>query len=214
MLAAEPAPALAADRVAPHDLVDEPVAPEQPIERDLHVVDGAVVEVDEQRAGRRERAPASRRAAARATRRTHPDRPRDRRSCGRGRAGPCRCRTADRCRSRRATPSAHARRAVERIAQTRDRAARHRPKSSRFAPRPRRYLMRREILSVVPARGGRRPRAGRREGVLQLRVAEGLLDYPRGKSAMVHYEHARDVAPRRSRWPRRTRATRVCGAGT
>jgi hypothetical protein len=31
------------------------------------------------------------------------------------------------------------------------------------------------------------------EGVLQLRVAEGLLDYPRGKSAMVHYEHAADV---------------------
>ncbi len=31
------------------------------------------------------------------------------------------------------------------------------------------------------------------EGVLQLRIAEGLLDYPRGKSAMVHYEHAADV---------------------
>jgi hypothetical protein len=31
------------------------------------------------------------------------------------------------------------------------------------------------------------------EGVLQLRIVEGLLDYPRGKSAMVHYEHARDV---------------------
>ncbi len=31
------------------------------------------------------------------------------------------------------------------------------------------------------------------EGVLQLRVADGLIDYPRGKSAMVHYEHARDV---------------------
>ncbi len=31
------------------------------------------------------------------------------------------------------------------------------------------------------------------EGVLQLRVADGLLDYPRGKSAMVHYEHALDV---------------------
>ena len=30
-------------------------------------------------------------------------------------------------------------------------------------------------------------------GVLQLRVAEGLLDYPHGKSAMVHYEHADDV---------------------
>jgi len=31
------------------------------------------------------------------------------------------------------------------------------------------------------------------EGVLQLRVAEGLVDYPRGKSAMVYYAHARDV---------------------
>ena len=31
------------------------------------------------------------------------------------------------------------------------------------------------------------------EGVLQLRLAQGLLDYPSGKSAMVHYEHAADV---------------------
>jgi hypothetical protein len=31
------------------------------------------------------------------------------------------------------------------------------------------------------------------EGVLQLRLAEGLLDYPRGKSAMVWYAHAPDV---------------------
>ncbi|HEU0034786.1 MAG TPA: hypothetical protein VFQ53_29380 [Kofleriaceae bacterium] len=31
------------------------------------------------------------------------------------------------------------------------------------------------------------------EGVLQLRVATGLLDYPRGKSAMVWYEHTPDV---------------------
>ncbi len=31
------------------------------------------------------------------------------------------------------------------------------------------------------------------EGVLQLRVREGLLDYPTGKSAMVHYEHTGDV---------------------
>ena len=31
------------------------------------------------------------------------------------------------------------------------------------------------------------------EGVLQLRRATGLLDYPAGKSAMVHYEHAPDV---------------------
>ena len=38
----------------------------------------------------------------RAMRRTHRDRRRDRRSEGRGRAAPCRCRTAGRCRSRRA----------------------------------------------------------------------------------------------------------------
>nr|HEX4316943.1 hypothetical protein [Kofleriaceae bacterium] len=31
------------------------------------------------------------------------------------------------------------------------------------------------------------------EGVLQLRVADGLIDYPRGKSAMVAYAHAADV---------------------
>ena len=31
------------------------------------------------------------------------------------------------------------------------------------------------------------------ENVLQLRLADGLLDYPLGKSAMVHYEHAADV---------------------
>ena len=30
-------------------------------------------------------------------------------------------------------------------------------------------------------------------GILQLRLASGLLDYPRGKSAMVHYAHAPDV---------------------
>jgi hypothetical protein len=30
-------------------------------------------------------------------------------------------------------------------------------------------------------------------GVFQVRVAEGLLDYPRGKSAMIHYEVAPDV---------------------
>ena len=32
-----------------------------------------------------------------------------------------------------------------------------------------------------------------REGVLQLRLASGLIDYPHGKSAMTHYEHASDV---------------------
>ena len=31
------------------------------------------------------------------------------------------------------------------------------------------------------------------EGMLQLRLAEGLVDYPRGKSAMVLYAHAPDV---------------------
>jgi hypothetical protein len=30
-------------------------------------------------------------------------------------------------------------------------------------------------------------------GVIQLRLADGLVDYPRGKSAMVHYEHASDA---------------------
>lgn len=30
-------------------------------------------------------------------------------------------------------------------------------------------------------------------GVFQVRFAEGLVDYPRGKSAMVHYQAARDV---------------------
>lgn len=29
--------------------------------------------------------------------------------------------------------------------------------------------------------------------MLQVRLATGLLDYPTGKSAMVHYEHAADV---------------------
>jgi hypothetical protein len=30
-------------------------------------------------------------------------------------------------------------------------------------------------------------------GVFQVRVAAGLLDYPRGKSAMIHYERADDL---------------------
>jgi hypothetical protein len=30
-------------------------------------------------------------------------------------------------------------------------------------------------------------------GILQLRLAAGLLDYPRGKSAMVHYAEVEDV---------------------
>jgi hypothetical protein len=38
------------------------------------------------------------------------------------------------------------------------------------------------------------------EGVLQLRLATGLLDYPRGKSAMVHYAHAGDVRAAAMAW--------------
>jgi hypothetical protein len=38
------------------------------------------------------------------------------------------------------------------------------------------------------------------EGVLQLRLASGLLDYPRGKSAMVHYEHAADLGAAAATW--------------
>jgi hypothetical protein len=30
-------------------------------------------------------------------------------------------------------------------------------------------------------------------GILQLRLATGLLDYPKGKSAMVHYAHVEDL---------------------
>src|SRR5829696_2761735 len=37
VLAAEAAPTLAADGVAPHDLVHEPIAAEDPIERDLDI---------------------------------------------------------------------------------------------------------------------------------------------------------------------------------
>jgi hypothetical protein len=32
-----------------------------------------------------------------------------------------------------------------------------------------------------------------RPGVLQLRVRDGLIDYPRGKSAMIHYAVADDL---------------------
>ncbi|HEY0480789.1 MAG TPA: hypothetical protein VGD37_24915 [Kofleriaceae bacterium] len=38
------------------------------------------------------------------------------------------------------------------------------------------------------------------DGVLQLRLAAGLLDYPRGKSAMVHYEHATDLRAAAVAW--------------
>lgn len=40
-------------------------------------------------------------------------------------------------------------------------------------------------------------------GVLQIRVAEGLLDYPTGKSAMVHYELADDVRAAALSYPAR-----------
>jgi hypothetical protein len=36
-------------------------------------------------------------------------------------------------------------------------------------------------------------RAPAGEGVLQLRIADGLVDYPRGKSAMVRYVYAADA---------------------
>jgi len=48
------------------------------------------------------------------------------------------------------------------------------------------------------AEAGDRAPAG--EGVLQLRRAGGLLDYPRGKSAMVHYAHALDVRAAAIAW--------------
>jgi hypothetical protein len=38
------------------------------------------------------------------------------------------------------------------------------------------------------------------EGVLQLRLASGLIDYPRGKSAMLHYAHAGDVRAAAIAW--------------
>ena len=37
-------------------------------------------------------------------------------------------------------------------------------------------------------------------GMLQLRLAAGLLDYPHGKSAMVHYEHAGSVRAAAMAW--------------
>jgi hypothetical protein len=45
-----------------------------------------------------------------------------------------------------------------------------------------------------------RDRAPAAEGVLQLRLAAGLIDYPRGKSAMVHYAHAADVRAAAVAW--------------
>jgi len=37
-------------------------------------------------------------------------------------------------------------------------------------------------------------------GVWQLRLASGLLDYPRGKTAMIHYDHAHDVRAAAVAW--------------
>ena len=37
------------------------------------------------------------------------------------------------------------------------------------------------------------------EGMLQVRLATRLVDYPHGKSAMVHYEHAADLRAAASR---------------
>ena len=45
-----------------------------------------------------------------------------------------------------------------------------------------------------------RDRAPAGEGVLQLRLAEGLVDYPRGKSAMVYYAHVAHVADAIEAW--------------
>lgn len=38
-------------------------------------------------------------------------------------------------------------------------------------------------------------------GVVQIRVADGLLDYPTGKSAMLHYELTEDVRAAALRYP-------------
>jgi hypothetical protein len=50
-------------------------------------------------------------------------------------------------------------------------------------------------------------RAPATAGVLQLRLASGLVDYPRGKSAMMWYQHAPDVRAAAvqlaARWPGR-----------
>ena len=40
-------------------------------------------------------------------------------------------------------------------------------------------------------------------GVLQMRLARGLIDYPTGKSAMLHYELADDVRAAALRYPSR-----------
>jgi hypothetical protein len=47
------------------------------------------------------------------------------------------------------------------------------------------------------------------EGVLQLRLATGVRDYPRGKSAMVHYEHAADVRAAAAAWAMAHGADRI-----
>lgn len=45
-----------------------------------------------------------------------------------------------------------------------------------------------------------RDRTPREENMLQLRLASGLRDYPRGKSAMVHYAYSRDVCAAACAW--------------
>ena len=45
-----------------------------------------------------------------------------------------------------------------------------------------------------------RDRTPAEEGILQIRLAAGLLDYPRGKSAMVHYACAGDVQAAAVEW--------------
>jgi hypothetical protein len=45
-----------------------------------------------------------------------------------------------------------------------------------------------------------RDRAPASDAVWQLRLASGLIDYPRGKSAMVHYGHAADFRAAALAW--------------
>jgi hypothetical protein len=47
------------------------------------------------------------------------------------------------------------------------------------------------------------------EGIWQVRLAAGLLDYPRGKSAMVHYGHAPDVRAAAFAWAAGQRADQL-----
>jgi hypothetical protein len=51
------------------------------------------------------------------------------------------------------------------------------------------------------------------EGVWQVRLASGLVDYPRGKSAMVHYGHATDVRAAALAWAAAHRGDPARGPG-